>query len=112
MSCVQKGELDRDKSGRGVAVSLGGLYGTAVFNISLLLCCSCPVVSLSYVPRAASAVFPCGGVLAGTLEGACFWEMSDAQYKPHLLPLEPGGCTDIQTESSTRHCLVTYRPGK
>ncbi|XP_073421422.1 E3 ubiquitin-protein ligase RFWD3 [Dendrobates tinctorius] len=72
----------------------------------------CPVVSLSYVPRAASEVFPCGGVLAGTLEGACFWEMSDAQYKPHLLPLEPGGCTDIQTESSTRHCLVTYRPGK
>ncbi|XP_069822451.1 E3 ubiquitin-protein ligase RFWD3 [Dendropsophus ebraccatus] len=72
----------------------------------------CPVVSLSYVPRAASEVFPCGGVLAGTLEGACFWQMSDAQYKPHLLPLEPGGCTDIQTESSTRHCLVTYRPGK
>ncbi|KAM3919187.1 E3 ubiquitin-protein ligase RFWD3 [Leptodactylus fuscus] len=72
----------------------------------------CPVVSLSYVPRAASEVFPCGGVLAGTLEGACFWEMSDAQYRPHLLPLEPGGCTDIQTESSTRHCLVTYRPGK
>ncbi|KAG9474780.1 hypothetical protein GDO78_003310, partial [Eleutherodactylus coqui] len=72
----------------------------------------CPVVSLSYVPRAASEVFPCGGVLAGTLEGAYFWEMSDAQYKPHLLPLEPGGCTDIQTESSTRHCLVTYRPGK
>ncbi|XP_075045496.1 E3 ubiquitin-protein ligase RFWD3 [Mixophyes fleayi] len=72
----------------------------------------CPVVSLSYVPRAASEVFPCGGVLAGTLEGACFWEMKDAQYRPHLLPLEPGGCTDIQTESSTRHCLVTYRPGK
>ncbi|XP_069595613.1 E3 ubiquitin-protein ligase RFWD3 [Ranitomeya imitator] len=72
----------------------------------------CPVVSLSYVPRAASEVFPCGGVLAGTLEGACFWEMRDAQYKPHLLPLESGGCTDIQTESSTRHCLVTYRPGK
>ncbi|XP_056381431.1 E3 ubiquitin-protein ligase RFWD3 isoform X2 [Hyla sarda] len=72
----------------------------------------CPVVSLSFVPRAASEVFPCGGVLAGTLEGACFWEMSDGHYKPHLLPLEPGGCTDIQTESSTRHCLVTYRPGK
>ncbi|KAM4721921.1 E3 ubiquitin-protein ligase RFWD3 isoform 2-T2 [Rhinophrynus dorsalis] len=72
----------------------------------------CPVVSLSYVPRAASEVFPCGGVLAGTLEGACFWEMKDAQYRPHLLPLETGGCTDIQTESNTRHCLVTYRPGK
>ncbi|KAM8947798.1 E3 ubiquitin-protein ligase RFWD3 [Pelodytes ibericus] len=72
----------------------------------------CPVVSLSYLPRAASEVFPCGGVLAGTLEGACFWEMKDGQYRPHLLPLEPGGCTDIQTESSTRHCLVTYRPGK
>ncbi|KAM9301957.1 E3 ubiquitin-protein ligase RFWD3 [Gastrophryne carolinensis] len=72
----------------------------------------CPVVSLSYVPRAASEVFPCGGVLAGTLEGACFWEMKDAQYKPHILPLEAGGCVDVQTESSTRHCLVTYRPGK
>ncbi|XP_072278495.1 E3 ubiquitin-protein ligase RFWD3 [Pyxicephalus adspersus] len=72
----------------------------------------CPVVSLSYVPRAASEVFPCGGVLAGTLEGACFWEAKDGQYKPHLLPLEAGGCTDIQMESSTRHCLVTYRPGK
>ncbi|XP_018427940.1 PREDICTED: E3 ubiquitin-protein ligase RFWD3 [Nanorana parkeri] len=72
----------------------------------------CPVVSLSYVPRAASEVFPCGGVLAGTLEGACFWERKDVQYKPHLLPLELGGCTDVQMESSTRHCLVTYRPGK
>uniref|UniRef100_A0A8C5R626 RING-type E3 ubiquitin transferase n=1 Tax=Leptobrachium leishanense TaxID=445787 RepID=A0A8C5R626_9ANUR len=72
----------------------------------------CPVVSLSSVPRAASEVFPCGGVLAGTLEGACFWEMKDGQYRPHILPLEIGGCTDIQTESNTRHCLVTYRPGK
>ncbi|KAM4614149.1 E3 ubiquitin-protein ligase RFWD3 [Discoglossus pictus] len=72
----------------------------------------CPVVSLSYVPRAASEVFPCGGVLVGTLEGACFWEMKDVQYRPHLLPLETGGCTDVQAESSTRHCLVTYRPGK
>lgn len=79
---------------------------------SVLSPSSCPVVSLSYVPRAASEVFPCGGVLAGTLEGACFWEMKDAQYKPHLLPLELGGCTDIQMESSTRHCLVTYRPGE
>ncbi|XP_078527622.1 E3 ubiquitin-protein ligase RFWD3 [Lissotriton helveticus] len=72
----------------------------------------CPVVSLSYLPRMASAAFPCGGVLAGTLEGACFWEQNNAQYRPHLLPLEAGGCTDIQTESNTRHCLVTYRPGK
>lgn len=72
----------------------------------------CPVVSLSYLPRMASAAFPCGGVLAGTLEGACFWEQNNAQYRPHLLPLESGGCTDIQTESNTRHCLVTYRPGK
>ncbi|XP_040266156.1 E3 ubiquitin-protein ligase RFWD3 [Bufo bufo] len=72
----------------------------------------CPVVSLSSIPRAASEVFPCGGVVAGTLEGAYFWEMTDAQYRPHVLPLEPAGCTDIQTESSTRHCLVTYRPGK
>ncbi|KAG8437250.1 hypothetical protein GDO86_008089 [Hymenochirus boettgeri] len=72
----------------------------------------CPVVSLSYLPRAASEVFPCGGVLVGTLEGACFWEMKDGNYRPHVLPLEPGGCTDIQTESNTRHCFVTYRPGK
>ncbi|XP_069460174.1 E3 ubiquitin-protein ligase RFWD3 [Ambystoma mexicanum] len=72
----------------------------------------CPVVSLSYLPRMASAAFPCGGVLAGTLEGACFWEQNNTHYRPHLLPLEAGGCTDIQTESGTRHCLVTYRPGK
>nr|XP_033798411.1 E3 ubiquitin-protein ligase RFWD3 isoform X2 [Geotrypetes seraphini]XP_033798412.1 E3 ubiquitin-protein ligase RFWD3 isoform X2 [Geotrypetes seraphini]XP_033798413.1 E3 ubiquitin-protein ligase RFWD3 isoform X2 [Geotrypetes seraphini]XP_033798414.1 E3 ubiquitin-protein ligase RFWD3 isoform X2 [Geotrypetes seraphini]XP_033798415.1 E3 ubiquitin-protein ligase RFWD3 isoform X2 [Geotrypetes seraphini] len=72
----------------------------------------CPVVSLSYLPRMASATFPCGGILAGTLEGACFWEQKDAHFRPHLLPVESGGCTDIQIESNTRHCLVTYRPGK
>ncbi|XP_043937833.1 E3 ubiquitin-protein ligase RFWD3 isoform X2 [Protopterus annectens] len=73
----------------------------------------CPVVSLSYLPRMASAAFPCGGVLAGTLEGACFWEQKASDiYRPHLLPLESGGCTDIQLESNTRHCLVTYRPSK
>ncbi|CAI9576992.1 unnamed protein product, partial [Staurois parvus] len=69
-----------------------------------------PLISLSYMPRAASEVFPCGGVLAGSLRGAYFWEMKDAKYTPHLLPLESGGCTDIQIESSTRQCLVTYRP--
>ncbi|XP_066098979.1 E3 ubiquitin-protein ligase RFWD3 isoform X2 [Saccopteryx bilineata] len=73
----------------------------------------CPLVSLSYMPRAASAVFPYGGVLAGTLENASFWELkTDSSYKPHVMPLEPGSCIDFQTESSTRHCLVTYRPDK
>ncbi|KAM8774116.1 E3 ubiquitin-protein ligase RFWD3 [Rhynchonycteris naso] len=73
----------------------------------------CPLVSLSYIPRAASAVFPYGGVLAGTLENASFWELkTDSSYRPHVLPLEPGSCIDFQTESSTRHCLVTYRPDK
>ncbi|XP_066570221.1 E3 ubiquitin-protein ligase rfwd3.S [Amia ocellicauda] len=73
----------------------------------------CPVASISYVPRAASAAFPCGGLMAGTLEGGCFWEHVDGtSYRPHLLPLETGGCTDIQVEPSSRHCLVTYRPGK
>ncbi|XP_042636805.1 E3 ubiquitin-protein ligase RFWD3 [Orycteropus afer afer] len=73
----------------------------------------CPLVSLSYIPRAASAAFPYGGVLAGTLENASFWELKMGfSHWPHVLPLEPGGCTDFQTESATRHCLVTYRPDK
>ncbi|NXL95837.1 RFWD3 ligase, partial [Alectura lathami] len=73
----------------------------------------CPMVSLSYLPRMASAALPYGGILAGTLEGACFWELKAGNsYWPHHLPLEPGGCVDLQTEISTRHCLATYRPGK
>ncbi|NWR84518.1 RFWD3 ligase, partial [Furnarius figulus] len=73
----------------------------------------CPMVSLSYLPRMASASLPYGGILAGTLEGACFWEQKAGNsYRPHHLPLEPGGCIDIQTEIHTRHCLATYRPGK
>ncbi|KAI1235473.1 hypothetical protein IHE44_0002338 [Lamprotornis superbus] len=73
----------------------------------------CPMVSLSYLPRMASASLPYGGILAGTLEGACFWEQkSGNSYRPHHLPLEPGGCIDLQTEINTRHCLATYRPGK
>ncbi|NXH22213.1 RFWD3 ligase, partial [Bucco capensis] len=73
----------------------------------------CPMVSLSYLPRMASASLPYGGILAGTLEGACFWEQKAGNsYRPHHLPLEPGGCIDIQTEINTRHCLATYRPSK
>uniref|UniRef100_A0A8C3YBI2 RING-type E3 ubiquitin transferase n=1 Tax=Catagonus wagneri TaxID=51154 RepID=A0A8C3YBI2_9CETA len=73
----------------------------------------CPLVSLSYIPRAASAAFPYGGVLAGTLENASFWELKvDFTHWPHVLPIESGGCVDFQTESNTRHCLVTYRPDK
>lgn len=73
----------------------------------------CPVASLCYVPRAASSSFPCGGLIAGSLEGACFWEqVNETTYRPHVLPLESAGCTDIQVETESRHCLVTYRPGR
>ncbi|XP_036808249.1 E3 ubiquitin-protein ligase RFWD3 isoform X2 [Oncorhynchus mykiss] len=73
----------------------------------------CPVASLSYVPRAASSSFPCGGLIAGSLDGGCFWEQVDGTtYRPHMLPLETGGCTDIQVQPESRHCLVTYRPGR
>lgn len=73
----------------------------------------CPVASLCYIPRAASSSFPCGGLIAGSLEGGCFWEqVNDVTYRRHILPLETGGCTDIQVEMETRHCLVTYRPGR
>ncbi|XP_041852349.1 E3 ubiquitin-protein ligase RFWD3 [Melanotaenia boesemani] len=73
----------------------------------------CPVASLCYVPRAASSSFPCGGLIAGSLEGGCFWEqVNETTYRPHLLPLENGSCTDIQVEPESRHCLVTYRPGR
>ncbi|XP_070764038.1 E3 ubiquitin-protein ligase rfwd3.S isoform X2 [Enoplosus armatus] len=73
----------------------------------------CPVASLCYVPRAASSLFPCGGLIAGSLEGGCFWEqVNETTYRPHVLPLETAGCTDIQVETESRHCLVTYRPGR
>ncbi|XP_077166724.1 E3 ubiquitin-protein ligase RFWD3 isoform X2 [Paroedura picta] len=72
----------------------------------------CPVVSLSYLPRMASAALPHGGLVSGTLEGACFWEQKADSYRPHHLPLETGGCTDLQTEASTRHCLATFRPSR
>ncbi|KAM9377285.1 E3 ubiquitin-protein ligase rfwd3.S isoform 2-T2 [Pholidichthys leucotaenia] len=73
----------------------------------------CPVASLCYVPRAPSASFPCGGLVAGSLEGACFWERENENaYRPHVLPLETSGCTDIQAETDSRHILVTYRPGR
>ncbi|XP_015285194.1 PREDICTED: E3 ubiquitin-protein ligase RFWD3 [Gekko japonicus] len=73
----------------------------------------CPVVSLSYLPRMASAALPYGGLVSGTLEGACFWEQKAIDsYWPHHLPLESGGCTDLQTEASTRHCLATFRPNR
>ncbi|KAI7811609.1 E3 ubiquitin-protein ligase RFWD3 isoform X1 [Triplophysa rosa] len=74
---------------------------------------SCPVVSLSYIPRAASSSFPSGGLITGTLEGGCFWEHKEGTvYMPHILPLESGNCTDIQVEPDSRHCLITYRPGR
>ncbi|NWX92186.1 RFWD3 ligase, partial [Nothoprocta pentlandii] len=73
----------------------------------------CPMVSLSYLPRMASASCPYGGIIAGSLEGAYFWEQqAGTSYRPHHLLLEPGGCIDIQTEVNTRHCLATYRPSK
>lgn len=73
----------------------------------------CPVASLCYVPRATSSSFPCGGLIAGSLEGGCFWEqVNEITYRPHVLPLETSGCTDIQVEPESRHCLVTYRPGR
>lgn len=71
------------------------------------------MASLCYIPRAASSSFPCGGLIAGTLEGAYFWErLDESTYKPHILPLEAGSCTDIQVETESRHCLVTFRAGE
>ncbi|XP_076122273.1 E3 ubiquitin-protein ligase rfwd3.L [Alosa pseudoharengus] len=73
----------------------------------------CPVASLTYLPRAASSAFPMGGLLAGSLEGGCFWELQEGtNYQPNMLPLEAGNCMDIQVEPESRHCLVTYRPGR
>uniref|UniRef100_A0A1A8JUW9 RING-type E3 ubiquitin transferase n=1 Tax=Nothobranchius kuhntae TaxID=321403 RepID=A0A1A8JUW9_NOTKU len=73
----------------------------------------CPVASLCYVSQAASSSFPCGGLIAGSLEGGCFWEqVNETTYRAHELPLESTGCTDIQVEPESRHCLVTYRPGR
>ncbi|XP_057692310.1 E3 ubiquitin-protein ligase RFWD3 [Corythoichthys intestinalis] len=76
-------------------------------------CFRAPVTSLCYIPRAASSTFPCGGLIAGSMEGCYFWEqLGENTYKPHMLPIEAGGCTDIQVETESRHCLVTYRAGR
>ncbi|XP_077078620.1 E3 ubiquitin-protein ligase rfwd3.L isoform X1 [Siphateles boraxobius] len=99
---------------RGLAFSQqqDSLLLSAAFDSTIKLT-SCPVVSLSYIPRSASSSFPCGGLIAGSLEGGCFWEHAEGTtYTPHILPLESGNCTDIQVEPESRHCLVTYRPGR
>lgn len=81
--------------------------------VTVVGCFRCPVASLCYIPRAVSNSFPCGGLIAGSLEGGCFWEhVNETSYRPNILPLESAGCTDIQVEPESRHCLVTYRPGK
>ncbi|CAN0270757.1 unnamed protein product [Lampetra fluviatilis] len=77
----------------------------------------CPVASLSYIPHGGAsplAALPMGGLLAGTLEGGCFWERRPGgSFVPHALSAEPGGgCIDVQCEPHSRHCLVTYRPGR
>lgn len=64
-------------------------------------------------PAGGVQLVPCGGLIAGSLEGGCFWEqVNETTYRPHVLPLETAGCTDIQVETESRHCLVTYRPGR
>eukprot|EP00069_Balaena_mysticetus_P021297 bmy_13597T0 len=62
------------------------------------------VVCLSYRPRAACHTDP-------ELPRLHFHMLKMGfTHWPHVLSMEPGGCIDFQTESSTRHCLVTYRP--
>nr|CAB3265545.1 E3 ubiquitin-protein ligase RFWD3 [Phallusia mammillata] len=78
----------------------------------------CPVVSLYHVPPLATDSFHCrGGLFSGTLEGALFWQNVEgpseiSNFKPTILPLEPGSCTGLQYCRETHHCLVTYRPGR
>ena len=82
----------------------------------------CPIVSLYHIPPTANEYFQGrGGLLTGTLEGASFWQDIGspenqspsliANYKPTLLPLEPGSCTGLQYCSELQCFLATYRPG-
>ncbi|KAL2096670.1 hypothetical protein ACEWY4_008818 [Coilia grayii] len=73
----------------------------------------CPVLSLAYMPRAASSDFPMGGLVASSQDVCCFLERKDGTtYKSHWLPPVQGRCTDIQVEPDSRQFLVTYRLGK
>ncbi|XP_056272383.1 E3 ubiquitin-protein ligase RFWD3 [Pseudoliparis swirei] len=69
----------------------------------------CPVAS--QLARGSSSSR--GGLISSSLEGGCFWEqVNENTYRPHAMPLEGAGCTGIQVETESRHCLVTYRPGR
>ena len=52
----------------------------------------------------------CEGVLAGTLQGAVFWEKKSENYLPHGLTALQGSCTSVSFEPLTRHCLTSFRP--
>jgi E3 ubiquitin-protein ligase RFWD3 len=71
-----------------------------------------PVTSLAYVPVCHASDLFCSGVLAGTLDGCVIWEKSHDTYKPHLLNTLSGSCTSVSFESTTRHCLASFRPSK
>ena len=47
-----------------------------------------------------------------SLGGMAFWEQtSDTEFKPHLLQMD-GICTSLGFNSTSRHCLASFRPNK
>lgn len=69
-----------------------------------------PVTSLTYVPLCHASSLNCSGVLMGTLDGAVFWESERDVFTPHLLEPLSGSCTCLSFDTSTRHCLASFRP--
>ncbi|XP_033638921.1 E3 ubiquitin-protein ligase RFWD3-like [Asterias rubens] len=72
----------------------------------------CPIVALTYVPKAADASLGCSGLLMASLGGMSFWEQtSELEFKPHLLQAD-GICTSLSFSNKSRHCLASFRPNK
>lgn len=75
----------------------------------------CPIVSLAYVPPPSNEanMVGCEGVLVGTLKGGWFLQsQQNDTFIDHQLLFPDGACNCLSFEPSSRHCLLSQRPGK
>lgn len=85
---------------------------------------TCPIISLHHVPTSDSTATPGGNnfpgassaLLSCTLNGVIMWREEQRgqlmhDYKPTLFP-NNGACADLQYDPASKHCLITFRPGR
>jgi len=72
----------------------------------------CPIVSISSVTKAEEST-GCDGIVVGTLQGGWFIKRDNiVDFTDHQLLFPNGSSGGISYEASTRHCLLSQRPGK